>query len=150
MKVRELMTASPIVASRETPIREVIDCMVEHDIRHIPLVEDGLAIGMLSQRDMTFLAGMLDLFTGLDDLFRDDTIDMPVSGLDEMNINLTGVVYTVDVDADVDEALDLLLAKPISALVVTEGPIHKVVGVLSYVDILRWQRDARAQELERA
>ena len=131
MKVRDLMTAAPIVATRETSIRVVIDLMTEHKIRHVPLVEDGRAIGMLSQRDMTFLAGMLDMFTGLDDLFQDDATDMPVSDLDEMNINLTGVVYTVDADADVLEALDILVAKPISALVVTEDPDLKVVGVLS-------------------
>ncbi len=143
MKIRDLMTAAPIVATKKTQIREVIDSMIEHEIRHVPLVEDGMVIGMLSQRDMTFLAGALDLYQGLDSSFIDAVIDLPVSALDGMSIKTENDVFTVDVDADVMEALDVLVEKPISALVVTEGPLEKVVGILSYVDILRWMRDSR-------
>lgn len=143
MKIRDLMTAAPIVATKKTQIREVIDSMIEHEIRHVPLVEDGMVIGMLSQRDMTFLAGALDLYKGLDSSFIDAVIDLPVSALDGMSIKTENDVFTVDVDADVVEALEILVEKPISALVVTEGPLEKVVGILSYVDILRWMRDSR-------
>lgn len=147
MKVRELMTAAPIVATKKTPIREVINMMIDNKIRHVPVVVDGLALGMLSQRDLTFLAGALDLFDGLDESYLDDVIDLPVSHLDVMSMEMTGAVYAVDADADIDEALDILLATPVSALVVTEGPIRKVVGILSFVDILRWQRDERVKKL---
>lgn len=147
MKIRDLMTAAPIVATRNTPIRVVIDSMIEHEIRHIPLVEDGMVIGMLSQRDMTFLAGTLDLFSDVDESYIDAVIDMPVSRLDGMDIRTEGDVITVDADADVLEALELLVEKPISALVVTEGPVEELVGILSYVDILRWVRDKRASEI---
>lgn len=143
MKIRDLMTVAPIVATRDTQIREVIDSMIKHEIRHIPLVEDGQVIGMLSQRDMTFLAGTLDLFSGVDESYIDAVIDMPVSRLDGMNIRTESDVVTVDADADILEALELLVEKPISALVVTEGVVEEVVGILSYVDILRWVRDSR-------
>ncbi len=145
MKIRDLMTVAPIVATRNTQIRAVIDSMIEHEIRHIPLVEDGMVIGMLSQRDMTFLAGTLDLFSGVDESYIDAVIDMPVSRLDGMNIRTESDVITVDAEADILVALELLVEKPISALVVTEGPAEEVVGILSYVDILRWVRDVRAK-----
>ncbi len=147
MKIRDLMTAAPIVATKNTPIREVIDSMIAHEIRHIPLIEDGVVIGMLSQRDMTFLAGTLDLFSGVDESYIDSVIDMPVSRLDGMNIRTESDVVTVDADDDILEALELLVEKPISALVVTEGVAEEVVGILSYVDILRWVRDTRAKEI---
>ncbi|MBA2664403.1 MAG: CBS domain-containing protein [Bradymonadaceae bacterium] len=141
MQIRDLMTPAPIVATRETAIRTVLDSMIEHNIRHVPIVEDAMVIGMLSQRDMTFLAGALDLFSDLDTSFIDSIIDMPLSRLDEMNMKLEGDVFTVDAGDDVMVAVDILINKPVSALVVTEGPTERVVGILSYVDILRWVRE---------
>jgi diguanylate cyclase (GGDEF)-like protein len=50
--VREIMTASPISCTMETTIEKVEQLMAEHQIRHVPIVADGVPIGMVSSRDV--------------------------------------------------------------------------------------------------
>jgi CBS domain-containing protein len=51
-RVREWMTADPITATPETSIEEAGRTMLEHGFRHLPVVEDDRAIGILSIRDV--------------------------------------------------------------------------------------------------
>ena len=51
-RVREWMTADPITATTETSIEEAGRTMLEHGFRHLPVVEDERAIGILSIRDV--------------------------------------------------------------------------------------------------
>jgi diguanylate cyclase (GGDEF)-like protein len=50
--VRDIMTARPITCKMDTTISEVERLMDEHKIRHIPVVEYGLPVGMVSSRDI--------------------------------------------------------------------------------------------------
>jgi len=49
--VREIMTTEPISCTMETTIEKAEQLMAEHKIRHLPIVEDGVPIGMVSSRD---------------------------------------------------------------------------------------------------
>jgi CBS domain-containing protein len=51
-RVREWMTADPITATTETSVEEAGRTMLENGFRHLPIVEDERAIGMLSIRDV--------------------------------------------------------------------------------------------------
>jgi CBS domain-containing protein len=51
-RVREWMTADPITATTETSIEEAGRTMLENGFRHLPVVEDDRAIGILSIRDV--------------------------------------------------------------------------------------------------
>jgi CBS domain-containing protein len=46
------MTADPITATTETTVEEAGLTMLEHGFRHLPVVEDDRAIGILSIRDV--------------------------------------------------------------------------------------------------
>jgi diguanylate cyclase (GGDEF)-like protein len=50
--VKDIMTAKPISCTMETPIAEVEQLMDEHKIRHVPVVEYGVPIAMVSSRDI--------------------------------------------------------------------------------------------------
>jgi IMP dehydrogenase len=50
--VREAMTANLMVAELGEDINNVMSVMVEKNIRHLPVVEGGKVIGMLSVRDI--------------------------------------------------------------------------------------------------
>jgi CBS domain-containing protein len=50
--VREVMTAEVITASPDAPIRDVMDTMTEHRIRHLPVVENGQLAGIISIGDV--------------------------------------------------------------------------------------------------
>jgi diguanylate cyclase (GGDEF)-like protein len=50
--VRDIMTTDVISCTTDTPAAKVEQLMAEHKIRHIPIVEDGVPIGMVSSRDI--------------------------------------------------------------------------------------------------
>ena len=51
-RVEEIMTANVIVVNPRTKTRECMALMTEKNIRHLPVVEEGRVIGMVSIRDI--------------------------------------------------------------------------------------------------
>lgn len=51
-RVEEVMTASVITVTHRTNVRECMSIMTEHAIRHLPVVDDGRVVGMVSIRDI--------------------------------------------------------------------------------------------------
>ncbi len=49
--VREIMTEEVAVAAPADPVGRVVATMLDNEIRHLPVVEDGVVIGMVSARD---------------------------------------------------------------------------------------------------
>jgi CBS domain-containing protein len=50
--VGEVMTPSPVTISAATPLAQVLRRMTEGGFRHLPIVEDGRAVGIVSVRDV--------------------------------------------------------------------------------------------------
>ncbi len=50
--VREVMTSDVITCDRRTTISQLMEQMTEHRIRHIPIVEDGELVGIVSIGDV--------------------------------------------------------------------------------------------------
>jgi CBS domain-containing protein len=51
-RVREWMTQDPITATTATELEEAAKTMLEQGFRHLPVIEDGRAIGIVSIRDV--------------------------------------------------------------------------------------------------
>ena len=51
-KVEEIMTAQVLVVNPRTKARECMALMTEKNIRHLPVVDEGRVIGMVSIRDI--------------------------------------------------------------------------------------------------
>jgi CBS domain-containing protein len=51
-RVREWMTASPITATEDTSVEEAARTMLDQGFRHLPVVADERAIGVVSIRDV--------------------------------------------------------------------------------------------------
>ena len=51
-RVREWMTAEPITATTSTELAEAARTMLDQGFRHLPVVEDDRAIGIVSIRDV--------------------------------------------------------------------------------------------------
>jgi len=50
--VTQIMTTKPLACTPETPIEEVQRLMAEHNIRHLPVLENGKPVAMISSRDI--------------------------------------------------------------------------------------------------
>ena len=51
-EVRKIMTDYVVTCSLDTPISEAEQIMGAHSIRHLPIIEGGVSIGMVSSRDI--------------------------------------------------------------------------------------------------
>jgi signal-transduction protein with cAMP-binding, CBS, and nucleotidyltransferase domain len=60
--VREIMSSPLIVASRETTIDECMAVMTDRRIRHVPVVEDGNVVGLVSIGDLVKFKSKLQTF----------------------------------------------------------------------------------------
>jgi acetoin utilization protein AcuB len=128
------MTVNPVTVIPQASIAEVWDLMRELEIRHLPVVEGGALVGMLSDRDLAHL-DMTRLLTveGADALRRELTT--PV-----VNVMSSDVVF-VEPDTALSEVVGFLLETRVGALPVVEPDTREVVGIVSYIDVLRVLQD---------
>ena len=51
-RVCDVMSKKLVYCSRETPIAKAQQLMAQHEIRHLPIIEKGVVVGMISSRDI--------------------------------------------------------------------------------------------------
>ncbi|MBI2207598.1 MAG: CBS domain-containing protein [Candidatus Rokubacteria bacterium] len=134
MRAGELMTSNPATLTPEATVAEAWDLMRELDIRHIPVVERGTLVGILSDRDLTDLDVLGMLAAEGAEAVRRETV-RPVVEI------MSSDVVSAEVDAELSEVVDLLLEHKIGAIPVIRADDRAVVGIISYVDVLRVLRD---------
>ena len=128
MTVRDIMTHDVEAASPEESVLDARDRFRLGGFRHLPIVEEGRLIGVVSDRDVLRAAG-----PSLGRLSFDDD-EGP--GLDQSLADImTREPITADPTMSIEEAVDTLLRYEVSALpVLDEG---RLVGILSTADVLR-------------
>jgi acetoin utilization protein AcuB len=130
MTADEIMTRIPFTMHPTDPVSAAVDTLQAMNVRHLPIVDDrGHLIGMLSDRD---LGPLMQRFTeGAD-------ADRMVVPLSERRISefMSTATASVTPDDDVSEVVDRMLDERIGAVPVVDAA-ENVVGIVSYVDVLR-------------
>jgi acetoin utilization protein AcuB len=130
MLARDLMTPNPVTVDLNASTGDAWDIMRENDIRHVPVVDGGVLVGMLSDRDLGSLdIGRILAFDGAAAVRAE--LARPV--IDRMSVD----VVSVHPEAGVSDVIDLLLEARIGAVPVVRPDSREIVGIVSYVDILR-------------
>lgn len=134
MIARDLMTPDPLTVTPQASIADVWDLMREVDVRHLPVVEVGVLVGMVSDRDVARvdLARLLKV-EGAHALREE--LATPVAQI------MSPDVIAVGPEADIGEVIDLLIDHKIGAVPVVEEDTREVLGIISYVDVLRALQD---------
>jgi len=116
MRVAEIMNKDPITISPKTPVGQALKLMQQHQIRHLPVIENDVMVGWISARTLreVLLASMLEVIT-----VGDVMVQAPIS---------------VTAETSVEEAARLVHEHRIGGLPVLEG--DKLVGVLTVHDLL--------------
>ena len=60
-RVREWMTVDPVTATEETSADEAMRTMLEHGFRHLPGVDGGRTVGVVSLRELMRAAMQVDV-----------------------------------------------------------------------------------------
>lgn len=113
LTIRDVITISP-----DSTLREAHEIMDQEEISGLPVVEDGMVIGIISRRD-------------IEPIFNSDA-DRKVDQV------MTRDVVTVDESITPSEALDIAYENKVERLpVVKDG---RIVGILTMKDILERKR----------
>jgi acetoin utilization protein AcuB len=130
MIARELMTPDPLTVTPQASIAEVWDLMREADVRHVPVVQADALVGMVSERDLARVDIARLLNTEGAGAVRDE-LATPIVRL------MSSEVITVGPEADIGEVIELLIEHKIGAVPVVQEETREVLGIISYVDVLR-------------
>lgn len=127
--VREIMMGSPVTLKPDDTLKLANDVISLGRIRHIPIVDDGKLIGLLTERDLIGAAAN-EIF-GLKEKTRSALLKT-VLIKDIMKKRL----ITVEPDTKIQEAAHLMAAKKVGCLpVLSEGAL---VGLVTTTDVLRY------------
>ena len=116
MRVAEIMNPEPVTVPPKTPVGTALKLMQQHQIRHLPVIDNGVMVGWISARTLreVLLASMLEIIT-----VGDVMVQAPIS---------------VTPETSVEEAARLVHEHRIGGLPVLEG--DTLVGVLTVNDLL--------------
>jgi CBS domain-containing protein len=129
LTVRDIMTRDPIILGRNDTLDLAEDIMNLRRIRHMPVVDEGSIVGIVSQRDLFRSA----LVTALGFGRKTQTAVIKTIKIKEI---MTEHVITISPDASVKEAARVMIDKKIGCLPVIDG--ENLVGLLTETDILRY------------
>lgn len=132
MRVAELMTSKVFTVEPHDLIDRVFFLIHYEKIRHLPVVEKGKLVGIVSDRDLYKALGPKSNSNVLEG--GKDNTQLHVVSQKVVHIMHRGV-YTVTPDTTASEAAALMAEHRIGALPVVEK--DKLVGILSATDILR-------------
>lgn len=128
VSVGDLMTRPVAVVDPGTRVREAVELMRRHNIRHLPVVTDGVLEGFLSQNDIRETLGFQ-----ADDLQVKERLDWAVLRV----MNEDGP--RLSPEQPIREAIDVFLTTKAGAVPVV-GQGGQLVGILSNLDVLRAAR----------
>lgn len=117
--IRHYMTAAPHSIGRDQPLSVAQERMRALGVRHLPVLDGGKLVGILSQRDALFVETLRDV----------DPTTVPVA--DAMSSD----VYIVDPDTPLMDVANAMADHKYGCTVVTDGP--RIVGIFITVDATR-------------
>ncbi|MFK7894621.1 MAG: HPP family protein [Myxococcota bacterium] len=123
--VSEIMTSQVRTARPSQPLEEILDLLKQEHCHHVPIVDQGRPVGMVSARDVVHLARRRDGEEFCIDVDRQDSVG------DAMNEALV----TIHADEPVDLAIERIGRGDIHALVVLDDD-GKLAGIITHNDLL--------------
>jgi CBS-domain-containing membrane protein len=129
MLVQEVMSAPAVTVGPSTSVKEALRLLDERSVTAMPVVDSrGRIVGVVSEADLIREAVRIDVRTR--ETPHEETFDHPRRVEDVMSLFL----LTVDAEADLTEAVDLMTTSAAKSLPVVDG--GRVVGVVSRSDVI--------------
>lgn len=127
--VRDLMQEKIVTIGASDRLSTVEDIMTLGRVRHMPVVQGGRLVGVVSERDL--LRASLSNLTGFDSEERRAFLN----GVEIARV-MSAPPIVIDADASVEEAARMMAERRIGCLPVMER--QDLVGLLTEADLLRY------------
>ncbi len=138
MIVDQVMTLNPKCLPGSAKSAEADELMRSMNFRHIPVIsETGVLIGMLSSRDLQRHEMRPEIRQEFPKMSQ-ALDDMPISKMMHQGI------ICVPTGTEIVEVIDIMVSKKIGAIPVVDPITDRLVGIISYIDVLKAARDKLA------
>ena len=116
------MTKNPITVDFDTPVRKVLQTMIDRDIGSLIVMKQGNPVGIITERDVTRIS--LRLTTGQN--IYEDIVGRLMSS----------PIITVPPDTPVRQAIELMVTRKIRRLPIVDQA--RLVGIVTERDLFKW------------
>lgn len=118
LTISDCMTPNPVTIPADLSLADAMLRMYDHDIRHLPVIDQGHVVGIVSERDLAMVTG--------------------IPGVDKNRVMITEAMvphpYIVRSDTPLIEVCSTMLERKLgSAVIMDGGELH---GIFSVVDAL--------------
>ena len=137
MRADEMMSRDVITIEATQSIADAVEVLGERDLRHLPVLSQGRLVGMLSDRDVRSL-GLTRALDGATIAQAHERMRWTVARA------MSADVATIAPAAELVEVIDAMLESGVGALPVVDDAADELLGIVSYVDVLRAVREERA------
>jgi acetoin utilization protein AcuB len=128
MRVGDYMTKEPFTVGEDASMKEAVDLLRQHHIRHLPVVLGPKLIGIVTDRDIRKASP--SLLSGVDmSEYEEVLANTPISRV------MTREPFTVTADTELRGAVQILVDKKVGALPVVNG--ENLVGIFTEIDALK-------------
>jgi len=117
--IREFITVPTINVESTETVEKSKDLMQKHGIRHLPVMDDGVVVGVLSDRDVKLVYGLRNA-----DVHKISVIDVCITD-----------PYKVDSSTPVYEVAKEMVDNKYGCTLVTEK--SKIIGIFTTTDACR-------------
>ncbi|MEM0290206.1 MAG: CBS domain-containing protein [Metallosphaera sp.] len=116
LKTKDLMSESLVSVAADASLDEVLRIMIAHDIGGVPVMDEGVVVGMFTERDLVKLMSRRT-YSGLVDSI------------------MTGNLVTIEEDADIFSAARVMTEHKVRRLPILKN--DKLVGIVTAADIVK-------------
>lgn len=132
--IKTVMTPFPYSVDEGATVDVAIEFMREHQIRHLPVTNDGNLAGMISDRDIKLMLGP----------------DFAYPKVDELRVRDAMVrdAYIVDLDTRLDQVLEHMADQQLGSAIVTRK--GRLAGVFTVTDACQAFAEHLQEQLRRS
>ena len=117
--VRQYMTPTPHTIGPTSSLAAARRIMVQHQVRHLPVLDGGRIVGQLSERDLLLVESL-------------PNVNPTEVRVEEAMVHR---VFMVGPDAPIGEVIQTMIESKLGSAIVCEG--ERVVGVFTTIDALK-------------
>ncbi len=118
--IRRFMTPTPVTIGREQSLEEAHKRMQEHNIRHLPVLDGGRIVGILSDRELELVENL-------------PGVDAHTTKVEEAMIDSP---YTVEPDAPLRDVITFMAEHKYGTAVVAADDGRALLGIFTTIDAL--------------
>lgn len=136
VKVREMMTTPVTTLEPNDNLAFAEELMTVERVRHLPVVDGDVLVGILSHRDIVAAAIPLE---------NDPSVEQDLAAKRKVRVDdvMHHDVETIGPDDDAVKAADILLAQKVGSLPVVDAR-HHLMGIVTESDFVSIAREALA------